>query len=100
MKKALVGYKPEELIGKKYFYDFLHPDVKNELIKAAFEVFSKKGYFKNFENRNIHKDGHVVILETSAIPMLDNRGNLLGYRGSDRDICGNSMQPKTNFSRL
>jgi len=86
MEENFLGYKPEELIGKKYFYDFFSPDKKNELAKAAFEVFSKKGYFTNFENPNIHKDGRLVILETSGIPLLDKQGLLLGYRGADRDI--------------
>jgi len=27
-----------------------------------------------------------VVLETSCVPRLDGRGNLLGFRGIDRDI--------------
>lgn len=86
MAESILGYKPEEIIGKKYFYDFFAPDVKAELTKAAFEVFSKKETFVNFKNPNIHKDGSEVILETSGLPLLDEHGNLLGYRGADKDI--------------
>lgn len=86
MEENVLGYDPEELIGKKYFYDFFHPDIKDELIKAALDIFSKKGSFSNFENPNIHKNGQIVILETSGIPLLDKHGSLLGYRGADRDI--------------
>jgi len=83
--KQVLGYEYNEVLGK-YFYDFFHPDEREELKKAAFEVFKKKEAFKNFINQNVHKNGHTVILETSGIPMLDDKGNLVGYRGVDRDI--------------
>jgi len=82
----ILGYRPEELIGAKHFYDFFHPDIKETFKKAAFEVFAKKAVFRNFINPNVHKNGNTVILETSGLPVLDSTGNLLGYRGSDRDI--------------
>lgn len=83
---TLLGYKNEEIIGKKHFYDFFPPYIKEKLKKAAFEVFAKKEIFNNFENPNLHKDGHIVILETCGHPILDDDGNLLGYRGADKDI--------------
>ena len=84
--EKILGFTPEEIIGKKHFYDLLTPDVRMELKKTAFEVFHRKGAFKNFINSNIHKDGNIVFLETSGVPILDDKGNLLGYRGADTDI--------------
>jgi PAS domain S-box-containing protein len=81
-----LGYKTNEIIGKKYFYDSFAPDIKAEMTKAALGVFAEKGVFTNLENANIHKDGHVVILSTSGSPLLDAKGNLMGYRGADTDI--------------
>lgn len=86
MTNPLLGYHPKEIVGKKHFYDFFPPYVKEKLKDAAFEVFAKKESFNNFENPNLHKDGHLVILETSGHPILDDDGHLLGYRGSDKDI--------------
>jgi PAS domain S-box-containing protein len=86
MSKNLLGYTPDEIIGKKYFYDFFEPNCKEELKRSAFKVFDQKKNFKNFENTNVHKDGHLVILETTGFPMFDERGNLIGYRGADKDI--------------
>ncbi len=83
---SLLGYHPEEIIGKKHFYDFFAPDVREKFKKAAFRVFVKKESFSRFENPNIHKDGHTVILETNAFPILDDNGDLIGYRGADKDI--------------
>jgi PAS domain S-box-containing protein len=85
VSKQVIGYVPEEVLGK-HFYDFFHPDERDELKKAALKVFKKKEKFRDLINRNVHKDGHVVILETSGVPMLDDKGYLLGYRGVDRDI--------------
>jgi len=86
MEETILGYKVEEVVGKKHFYDFFAPEIKEELKKKAFEVFAEKGNLLNLENANLHQDGHIVILETSGIPILDEMGNLLGYRGADRDI--------------
>ena len=38
------------------------------------------------KNRNRHKDGHEVVLLTSCVPMLNDAGELLGFRGVDKDI--------------
>ena len=84
--EPVLGYKPEEIIGKKHFYDFFQPEVKDDLKEAAFEAFRKRECFRSFINPNLHKDGHVVIFETSGTPIIDEEGNFCGYRGVDQDI--------------
>ncbi len=84
--EELLGYTPQEIVGKNYFYDFFAPDRREELKKAAFEAFAKQEKFGGFVNPNIHKNGSAVILETHGAPIIDDRGNLCGYRGADRDI--------------
>jgi len=84
--KEILGFSPEELVGKKRFYDLFHPEDREALKKAAYDTFAKKASFQKFLNRNIHKDGHTVWLSTSAMPILDEKGELLGYRGVDADI--------------
>jgi two-component system sensor histidine kinase/response regulator len=84
--ERILGYKPEEMIGKKYFYDLFHPEDKEDLKKAAFQVFKDKQPFREFTNRNVHQSGKTVWLLTSGVPILDREGNLLGYRGADIDI--------------
>jgi PAS domain S-box-containing protein len=83
--ERILGYKPEELL-KKHFYDPFHPEDREERKKAAFEVFAKKQPYCEFLNRNVHKNGRTVLLSTSGVPVLDDEGNLLGYRGTDIDI--------------
>lgn len=84
--ESILGFRPEEIIGKKHFYDFFAPELKESYKTAALEAISRKEDFRNFINPNIHKNGQRVILETTGVPILDKEGNLLGYRGADRDV--------------
>lgn len=84
--EKILGYKPEEIIGKKHFYDFFHSEDKEALKEGTLKAFAKKQSFQEFINRNIHKSGKIVWLSTGGVPILDKRGNLLGYRGADIDI--------------
>jgi diguanylate cyclase (GGDEF)-like protein/PAS domain S-box-containing protein len=81
----LLGYKSEEVLGR-LFYDFFPPDERHELKEAAFALMATKQPFRDFPNRNLHKNGDIVWLLTSGVPMIDEQGNLLGYRGADIDI--------------
>ena len=83
--EKILGYKPEELLGK-HFYDLFLPEEREQLKKAALNTFAKKKPFREFINQNMHKNGEIVWLSTSGVPILDERGNLLGYRGADTDI--------------
>jgi diguanylate cyclase (GGDEF)-like protein/PAS domain S-box-containing protein len=83
--EKVLGYKPEEML-EKHFYDVFHPDDYGQLKNSAFAIIAKKEKFKNFINRNIHKDGQEVILETSGVPFFDGEGKVCGYRGVDYNI--------------
>jgi PAS domain S-box-containing protein len=84
--EKILGYRPEELIGKMHFYDLFLPEVREELKTAAFKVFAAREVFRGFPNPNTSKDGKIVYLETSGVPVLDGTGNLAGYRGADTDV--------------
>jgi PAS domain S-box-containing protein len=72
---------------QKHFYDLLYPDDHKEKLKRiAFKMFAGKEPFRDFINRNAHKNGKEVWLSTSGVPLLDETGELVGYRGTDRDI--------------
>ncbi|MEA3488847.1 MAG: PAS domain S-box protein [Candidatus Omnitrophota bacterium] len=86
VSEKILGYKPEELVGKKHFYDLFHPEDREELKKGVFEIFTKKQPVKEFINRNLHKDKSIVWLLKSGTPLLDEKEDLLGYRGVDMDI--------------
>jgi len=83
--EEILGYKSKE-ICKKHFYDLFHPEDREEMKKAALEAFARKEPFHEFVNRNIRKNGEIVWLSTSGVPILDEKGELVGYRGADTDI--------------
>jgi len=86
VSEALLGYRPNEVVDRMHFYD-MHPESGRDAFKeAALAVFKLKEQFINFENRVQAKDGHIVWVSTTGIPILDDAGTLLGYRGSDTDI--------------
>ncbi|OGL43151.1 MAG: hypothetical protein A2W05_00165, partial [Candidatus Schekmanbacteria bacterium RBG_16_38_10] len=84
--EKMLGYTPEEVVGRKHFYDLFDPEMKEKLKKIAFENFSKKLPLKNLVNPFLHKNGSKVFLETNGVPVLDKEDNLMGYRGMDSDI--------------
>jgi two-component system cell cycle sensor histidine kinase/response regulator CckA len=83
--EQLLGYQPEEVLDK-HFYDFFIPEEREELKQAALALFAAKQPLRNFLNPSVHKNGQIVWLSTSGIPILDEQGNLRGYRGADIDI--------------
>ncbi len=84
--ERILGYKPEEILGKKHFYDFFHPDDAETWKTDAFEIFSRHDEFREFQTRNLHRDGRVVWLLRSGVPILDHNQKLIGYRGADVDM--------------
>ena len=83
--RNLLGYAPEEMIGKTPFY--LMPDDEAQRVSEIFKSRTvNKEAIRNLENFNRHKDGRLVVLETSGVPFYDSHGDFGGYRGIDRDI--------------
>ncbi len=83
---VIYGYAPEQMIGKMHFYDLCPQNQREQLRKGADEVFNRRDAFKDFINTIIRSDGSEVILSTNGLPVLDEKGDLLGYRGVDVDI--------------
>jgi len=83
--EQLLGYKPEEVLGQ-HFLDFILPDERQEFKDKALAIFVTQQPFRDFINPNLHKNGELVWFSSSGVPMLDEQGNLLGYRGANIDI--------------
>ena len=83
--KDLLGYAPEEVIGRTPFV-FMPPDEAARIGAVYTGIVATRQPFERLENVNRHKDGRRVMLETSGVPILDRDGAFMGYRGIDRDI--------------
>jgi PAS domain S-box-containing protein len=84
--KDVIGYSAEELINKKTVFD-LHPqDGLKEFKKGVLKTLSKKEEVKELENAIVSKKGEIVWVLSAGMPILDEKGNLINFRGSDTDI--------------
>ena len=83
--RDLLGYDPEEVIGRTPF-DLMPPEEARRVMDAFAPLLAERRNVTALENTNLHKDGHSVVLETSAAPHFDESGVFRGYRGIDRDI--------------
>jgi PAS domain S-box-containing protein len=83
--KKILGYDQNELLGKTPF-DLMSPEESARVAEIFLEISASKRPIVDLENWNVAKDGSKVCLLTNGVPMLNNEGRLLGYRGVDKDI--------------
>ncbi|MEW6536776.1 MAG: PAS domain S-box protein [Candidatus Auribacterota bacterium] len=85
--KMVLGYEPEEMIGKMPF-DFM-PEYEAKRVSEEFnEIARNHQAFSELENINRCKDGSLVVIETSGVAIISPDGIFHGYRGVDRDVTG------------
>lgn len=80
-----IGYTPDEVLGKTPF-DFMLPEEVTRVGEIFGRIIDSRKPFSSLENGARHRDGHTVVLETSGVPLFDQDGQFVGYRGIDRDI--------------
>ncbi len=78
--KKILGYLPEEVLGKHYS-ELLAPqdEQKNKGSALLQPFYSLINYYR-------HKDGHQVITESTGLPIKNHAGKVSKWRGVDRDI--------------
>ncbi len=83
--KDILGYEPEEVLGKHYLGLFTRE--YREYMAGDFpESTDPKHCFFRLINRYRHKDGHEVITESTGESIFDKEGKLIKWQGMDRDI--------------
>ena len=83
--EEILGYTEKEIIGKTPF-DFM-PGDEAERIKELFAQLKKeKDSIRDTENWHLTKDNKRICLLSNGVPIVDEDGNLKGYRGVDKDI--------------
>ena len=83
--QELTGYGLDEIMGK-VFINFMHPDSADKNKKRFFKAAARREPFYRFENTMLHKNGKDIVFETSGAPIVNEQGELKGYRGIARDI--------------
>ncbi len=83
--KDLLGYEPAEVIGRTPF-DLMPPDEATKIREYLSDIQRKPRPIIRMENKNLKKDGTLVVLESNFVPFFDDEGKLSGFHGIDRDI--------------
>lgn len=81
----IVGYQPEELVGQSSL-ELLHPEDRKDVEGQLPELVREKHGWQDLVLRWRHKNGTYRWLESNAVPILDTAGEVIGFRGVDRDI--------------
>lgn len=80
----ILGYRPDEVIGKSPF-EFMQPSDRN--INLMKQIIADRRSFHALQGGTaVHKEGNIVLVEASGAPYYNKDGEFAGYRGSCRDI--------------
>ena len=90
----ILGYTINEILGKSPF-DFMPAEESSRVGTILENIIKSKGNIVDVENWNVHKDGHPVCLLTNGYPLFDANGNIVGFRGADKDITERKRAEET-----
>ncbi len=92
----ILGYSPDELVGKRFFYDISHEEDKEDNTKFGLTIIKTQQKLSNFENRIKTKSGSFIWVLSNGVPLLNSRGECVGFRGTDYDITERKKQQEEN----
>jgi PAS domain S-box-containing protein len=82
--KNLLGFEPEELLGKQVF-DLIHKDDIKPVKEAIRDTFFQGVIIETFAYRARHKKGHYLWLETLGSPVIQDK-EVISFVTSSRNI--------------
>ena len=83
--KRLLGYGPEDVIGKTLIDLISEPD-RERVQRQIHGAMEKRDWFALIEVIMVHKDGTPVDVEISGTSLKDGSGKIMGYNGIARDV--------------
>ncbi|KYK33552.1 MAG: hypothetical protein AYK22_06545 [Thermoplasmatales archaeon SG8-52-3] len=83
--KKFLGYNPDEIVGKSFF-DIISSENVEKTKRVFNEALKEKNPIDNLENLVVNKNGDKIYVRTNGMPLLDDSGNLIGYKGIITDI--------------
>jgi PAS domain S-box-containing protein len=86
----MLGYSSQELLGR-LVSDLIPPEEAAHFQADVEAIVASRAPFRDLDNVNLHKDGSVRYVQSSGTPILDADGQLLGYRGVDRDVTAQKL---------
>jgi PAS domain S-box-containing protein len=79
----VLGYRPQEVLGRS-FLDLLHPEDAVTARAILDTALATSTGWSDVELRWVHRDGALVTLQGSGVPILDTDGRVVGFRGTRR----------------
>ncbi len=79
--KQILGFSQEQIIGKHYTEFLTTQDKESQTLFAA----SHQSFYALI-NHYQHKDGRLVLTESTGLPIINTEGKVVKWRGVDRDI--------------
>jgi len=82
--RNVIGYNAKEMLGQK-IWNFLIPEtVEQHKISYQKHITNKIPYVR-LRHNYIHKDGHILWMESSGIPLIENK-ECMGYKMISKDV--------------
>jgi len=83
--RDVLGYSPEEVIGKTAC-DLAPPDEVANVVKTLRPLLEEPRAFSGLEVVGLHRNGRRVLLDVSGLPVYGADGAVRGYRGVVKDV--------------
>ena len=80
--KSVWGYSRDEIIGKMNYTNLIPPEDREKIISYAQKLKSQKEKINDSIFRIRKRNGDSIWVSTYAAPLLDEKNNCVGYRGS------------------
>lgn len=82
--KQVMGYEPQEVIGKSIL-DFIHPD-DVEYVSSCMMRAVNEGTIQSSQHRHRTADGSYIWIETLGTPLYNRKKDTVGFVCNSRDI--------------
>ncbi len=83
--EEILGFTAEEVVGR-YSLELMPPEEAQRVRPILKEITAKREAFADLRNINRHKDGSLRHVSTSGIPLFNEKNELTGFRGVDKDV--------------
>ena len=84
--QTVMGYTPEEIVGRKHHYDLQPPGEQQQFKAMILSAMAEGKSFQNLESLVQNKEGKLIWFAVNCIPIRDSNDRLTGYRGTNFDI--------------
>lgn len=83
--EAMTGYTTDEVLGVDALA-FVHADYRDGVEREAYAALGAGRGWSHWLLHWVHRDGRVLLLESTATPSRNGDGEIVGYRGATRDV--------------